>query len=681
MCLMRRVPDVLVALLLYGATTLSHTEAATSLPQVSHFVLDKAGNADARDLRVGTWARMIVDPGLDAHIKLWDGTTLSWHFDRDGTPLSREVMGFDSVAHGMTFDAAGQLIGTYVTQPHTGTHGEDSFTEFATLHGITVRRHSVFTHSERFPSFVTDDRNACSEKCEVTVDYQVLPRGAPEVVESYSVKSTIARSTGSFTTTEIRYKRDDKSAKRLQYRQIGRVVTDTDADGKGAVSKDFDASGMLTELRRLTVPATGSGTSLTRMDADGRVQGRTSISMDHSGNIAIEAFNAGGARQSRSDLDTTGTMTVTLFDAAGISGTIANAPQIDYGNEVTYRDAKGSLTKCAWQELAGSHGTGSPLPAGGYSYTNEYPDGTKMLLKIDRLGVMTASVLNSLGTPIGIVRTTREHTEFHSHFQQVNAGASIDVDFHGDGTIEAAIARSGHSSVGVLLSDDFGYFISDNPREFRATTFDEGYVSGSVAKLVLPDGSVALTRRDLEKREIRMVRTPASADTSATTTFAGPSQSMQEVSQLISVVTANQTVATREHKNQVVQPGAAVDPVAFLVGVSVDGSPTLQTFRTNGPTIHYPNQELHLGELTGFMQLGVTGFGAVQIRTFSGVGQLDRETTLRVTGVIEDVQYITSAGRVTTIFQEDGRYERTTDNGEGQVTKKQSHLPVTDRSR
>ncbi len=82
-----------------------------------------------------------------------------------------------------------------------------------------------------------------------------------------------------------------------------------------------------------------------------------------------------------------------------------------------------------------------------------------------------------------------------------------------------------------------------------------------------------------------------------------------------------------------------------------------------------------IGRLTRYIVERIDGAGNIVIITYGYADSVDRRDTVYATGVVEDVLYATRDGVVTTRWQPDGSYERSTDDGEGHV-RRDSH-PVS----
>ena len=59
--------------------------------------------------------------------------------------------------------------------------------------------------------------------------------------------------------------------------------------------------------------------------------------------------------------------------------------------------------------------------------------------------------------------------------------------------------------------------------------------------------------------------------------------------------------------------------------------------------------------------------GDILILDYNEAHFLERRDTVHASGIVEDVLYVTHAGKVTTWWREDGSYEQESDDGEGHV--------------
>jgi hypothetical protein len=109
------------------------------------------------------------------------------------------------------------------------------------------------------------------------------------------------------------------------------------------------------------------------------------------------------------------------------------------------------------------------------------------------------------------------------------------------------------------------------------------------------------------------------------------------------------------------------DRVAMLVNADSDGQLTTAEFRTIGPPSPYPGAPKDLGRLARLVVERMNAAGDILILSYNELHFLERRDTVRASGIVEDVLYVTRAGTVTTRWHEDGSYEQTSDDGEGHV--------------
>jgi hypothetical protein len=469
--------------------------AATPAPATMAPSMDREGNSIYHGAGSRTFAEVILDPGFSQMAVLWDGMTLKWIFDRDGTLLSREIVDRYGNAQGMSFDSTGKLTGTYETRKTANPRGVDSFSESRDLLGAVTGRRRVFTRPSGDSPLIDGIVQACPGKCEVAVDYTLERPDGPETIEQYSVKSTSGLVNGCFTTTETHYRSHRDPGGRLHYEITGTTVSVTGPSYHGAESRDMDASGTVVNLRQLAIDGKG-GTTLTRMDAAGRVQGRATQTMAQSGSLTLTSFVADGTKQFTCVMDKDGILEITRFDGTKIAGTLTHTPLVDHGDAVSYRDASGRQIGTEWQRLGGAHGSQRPLGAGRFTAVSDYPDATSIRVQVDGPGRFSGVVTDGSGKTVGSMSTRVQDAALHSEFQSAAGPAHGTVDFHGDGVIEAVMARPGHKAVGVMLIRGSAAFISSGQSgAFKATTIDsEGNESGRWHE----DGSYEQTTDDGE---------------------------------------------------------------------------------------------------------------------------------------------------------------------------------------
>ena len=628
--------------------------------------IDREGNSIYHGAGSRTFAEVILDPGFSQMAVLWDGMTLKWNFDRDGTLLSREIVDKYGGAQGMSFDSTGTLTGTYETRKTTNPHGVDSFTESRDLLGAVTGRRRVFRNAPGNSSMIDGIVRSCPGKCEVTVDYTLTHPDGPETIEQYSVKSTSGLVNGRFTTTETHYQSHRDPAGRLRYEITGTTVSVTGPSYHGSESRDLDASGKVVNLRRLTIDSE-STTTLTRMDPAGRVQGRATQSMARSGSLSLTSFTADGTQQFNSIMDKNGILEITRFDGTKIAGTITHTPLVDHGDAVSYRDATGRQTGTEWQRLSGAHGSQRPLGAGRFTAVSDYPDATSIRIQVDGPGRYSGVVTDGSGKSVGSISTKLQGAALHSEFQSAVGSTHGTVDFHGDGVIEAVMARTGHKSVGVMLTRESAAFISSGRTDaFKAMTIDsEGNESGFLTQSSPSSRSVVIEYYDQDGTSTgRSQRTLVSGTLSRTTYV---DLAAGAAGRLDSVVRTEGGIATTLHVGDESATREGQDRIAMLVSADSDGELTKAECRTLGKPAPYPGAPGDFGLLTGLVIERVNAAGDILILTYDGAHYLERRDSVLASGVVEDVLYTTRNGTVTTRWHEDGSYEQTRDDGEGHV--------------
>jgi len=220
----------------------SATWAAASSPAAIAPSMDREGNSIYR-AGSRTFAEVILDPGASQMAVLWDGMTLKWNFDRDGTLLSREIIDRYGNAQGMSFDSGGKLTGTYETRKTANPRGVESFTESRDLLGVVTGRRRVFKSPSGDSPMIDGILRGCPGKCEVTVDYTLERPNGPETIEQYSVKSTSGLVDGRFTTTETHYQSHRDPGGRTRYEITGTTVSVTGRHGRPSAAVGYRRQG------------------------------------------------------------------------------------------------------------------------------------------------------------------------------------------------------------------------------------------------------------------------------------------------------------------------------------------------------------------------------------------------------------------------------------------------------
>ena len=367
-------------------------------------------------------------------------------------------------------------------------------------------------------------------------------------------------------------------------------------------------------------------------------------------------------------MDKGGILEITRFEGTKIAGMLTHTPLVDHGDAVSYRDASGRQTGTQWQRLSGAHGYQRPLGAGKFAAVSDYPDATSIRVQVDGPGRFSGVVTDGSGKTVGSISTQAQGAALHSEFQSAAGQAHCTVDFHGDGVIEAVMTRPGHKAVGVMLARGNAAFISSGQSgTFRATTIDsEGNESGSLTQSRLSNGSVVIDYHDQDGKSTgRSQRTPM-LGTVSRTIYVDPEES-GEARTLDSVAGPEGTIETTRHVENESAKREGQDRVAMLVNADSDGQLTMGEFRTRGPPSPYPGAPKGLGSLTRLVVQRMNAAGDILILDYNETHFLERRDTVHASGIVEDVLYVTHAGKVTTWWREDGSYEQESDDGEGHV--------------